>query len=138
MMKAVAFVLLLLLAACAPAPAALVSSDAPLVAAAQPDPVNAPAPAPSATTPSTVAADPAAVSRACKVDADCAVKDVGSCCGRHPSCVNRDAATDPAAVRALCQDEHRAGVCSIEAIGGCSCVEGQCHNINAAQMPGKH
>jgi len=138
MMKILPCLLVVLLAACAPAPAALVSSDAPMVAASQSDPASAPAPAPSSTTPAPVAADPAAVSRACKVDADCAVKDVGSCCGRHPSCVNKDAATDPAAVRAQCQDEHRAGVCSIEAIGGCSCVAGQCHNINAAQMPGKH
>jgi hypothetical protein len=136
MMKAIVCLMLLLLAACAPAPAALVSSDAPLVAASRPDPSTALAP--SSATPPPVASDPDAVSRACKVDADCAVKDVGSCCGRHPSCVNKDAATDPVAVRAQCQNEHRAGVCSMEAIGGCSCVQGQCHNINAAQMPGKH
>jgi hypothetical protein len=102
-----------------------------LTAASRPDPASAPAPA--KTTPS----DPAAVNRACKVDADCAVKDVGSCCGKHPACVNKDAATDPNAVRAQCEKENRASVCSIEAIGGCSCVQGQCHNINAAQMPGK-
>ena len=137
MMRLIAcLLLLLLLAACAPAPAALVSGDAPPVAASGPEPGIAP---PSlSSSPSSDASDPDAVSRACKVDADCAVKDVGSCCGRHPSCVNKDAATDPNAVRARCQDEHRAGVCSIEAIGGCSCVQGRCHNINVAQMPGKH
>ena len=136
MMKVVACLLLLLLAACTAAPAALVSSDTPLVSASSPDPAIVSAPA--SATPSSVTADPNAVSRACKVDADCVVKDVGSCCGAHPTCVNKDAATDPNAVRAQCRNEHRVGVCSMEAIGGCSCVQGQCSNINAAQMPGSH
>ena len=136
MIKAIACFMLLLLSACTSAPAAFVSSDAPLVSASSPDPATVPLP--SSTTPSSLAADPGAVSRACKVDADCAVKDVGSCCGKHPACVNKDAATDPNAVRAQCQKEHRVGVCSMEAIGGCSCEQGQCRNINAAQMPGNH
>ncbi len=84
---------------------------------------------------SSAAFDPGAVSRTCKVDADCEVKNVGNCCGAHRTCVSKGAATDPNAVRAQCEAEHRASVCSMEAIGGCSCVQGQCSNINAAQMP---
>jgi hypothetical protein len=132
MMKLFACSILLLLAACAPAPAALLSSDA--AATSQPGPAIAPVSA----TPSPVTSDPASVSRACKVDADCAVKDVGSCCGRHPACVNKDAPTFPNEVKAQCAKEHRAGACNVQAIGGCSCVQGQCRDINALQMPGMH
>lgn len=64
--------------------------------------------------------------RSCKVDADCAVKDVGNCCGHYPMCVNRDARTDPQAVRAQCARSGMASVCGFPEIAGCSCVQGQC------------
>ena len=35
------------------------------------------------------------VVRTCKVDSDCVVKDVGSCCGYSPACVHRNSPTDP-------------------------------------------
>ncbi|HEY2346989.1 MAG TPA: hypothetical protein VGH80_14110 [Xanthomonadaceae bacterium] len=91
----------------------------------------------------TAAASPAAApdfehpDRSCKVDADCQVKDVGNCCGTYPMCVNKDAAVDPKAVKAQCAREHRFGMCHVMAVGGCSCVQGQCSDINAAQMPRK-
>ena len=125
MIKIMLCAIVLLLAACAPAPAARISNDAQLL------PTSHSASASSAS-------DPSAPSRACKVDADCEVKNVGNCCGAHRTCVNKDAVTDPNAVRAQCEREHRASVCNMEAIGGCSCVHGQCSNINAAQMPGMH
>ena len=128
MMKIITCLMLLLLAACAPAPAALLSSDAPPVATSQPGPATAPA---------SETSDPAAVSRACKVDADCAVKDVGSCCGKHPTCVAKDAPTYPNEVKAQCAKEHRAGACNVQAIGGCSCVQGQCRDINADERRAK-
>ena len=115
-MKIVAFMLALLLAACAQAPAGRMPQSG---TAAPPPQRSAPAPA----TP-----DPSAVSRACKVDADCAVKNVGNCCGAHPQCVNINAPVDPQAVKARCAAEHRAGMCNVQAISGCSCVSGQCSN----------
>ena len=131
-MKFMLCAIVLLLAACAQTPAARMTNDAALpISAANSNDASAPAP-------TSANFDPGAVSRACKVDADCEIKNVGNCCGAHPTCVNKDAATDPDAVRAQCRKEHRAGVCSMEAIGGCSCVQGQCSNINAAQMPGMH
>ena len=62
----------------------------------------------------------------CKTSADCAVKDVGNCCGQYPACVNKDSRTFPAQVRAQCSKEHRMGVCGFPAIHGCECVAGRC------------
>ena len=109
-------------AASMPAPAAptpeAAQTPAPPVASA---PVSEPAPARSMS--------PATPSRACKVDADCAVKDVGSCCGTYPMCVNKDAKTDPAAVRAQCARDGMSSTCEVPQVGGCQCVKGQCANL---------
>jgi hypothetical protein len=67
-----------------------------------------------------------AVDRSCRSDADCTVKDVGSCCGYQPACVNRDSPTDPAAVRAQCQAQGMASVCGFREIAACTCNAGQC------------
>jgi hypothetical protein len=91
--------LLLLLAACANAPAH--SSDAPKAAADD-------------------------VDYTCKVDADCAVKDVGNCCGRYPACVNRESPTFPDRVKAECAKKGEMGICGFPEIKGCACVEGRC------------
>jgi hypothetical protein len=107
----------LLLSACA-------SAGAPDATDARPMPSAAAAAA-------SPADDPDHPDRSCRVDSDCAVKNVGSCCGNYPKCVNRNAATDPSAVRARCGQEHRMGVCIVPAVSGCSCVMGQCADINA-------
>jgi hypothetical protein len=73
--------------------------------------------------------------RSCKVDADCQAKNVGNCCGVHRECVNKDAPTDPAKVKALCSQDRRAGVCSTRYIGECSCSQGQCHVPAPATTP---
>lgn len=66
------------------------------------------------------------VDRSCKADADCAVKDVGNCCGYYPACVNRDSPTFPAQVKAQCEAEGRMSICGFKEIAGCTCVEGRC------------
>ena len=71
------------------------------------------------------------VDRSCKTDADCMVKNVGSCCGAMPACVNRSSPTDPAAVRAACSAENRASVCGFNEITACHCVRGQCADEQA-------
>jgi hypothetical protein len=95
------------------------------VGAGEPPPASAPA-----STDASASYDFSHPDRSCKVDADCAVKDVGNCCGKHPECVNKDAPTDPAKVKAQCAAEHRAGMCNVRAIGGCSCVQGKCSDLN--------
>lgn len=68
-------------------------------------------------------------SRICKTDSDCAVKNVGNCCGYYPMCVNKDAKTDPAAVRAQCEKDGMASICGFREISGCQCVDGQCESL---------
>lgn len=72
--------------------------------------------------------DPVDIS--CKVDSDCAIKDVGSCCGYSPQCVNADAPTFPEQVKAQCASEGRMSVCGFPAISGCRCVQGRCAGVN--------
>lgn len=75
------------------------------------------------------AADPTAPSRACRTDADCAVKDVGNCCGTYPMCVHKDAPVDPKAVQAQCARQGMSSICGFREVRGCTCVEGQCQDI---------
>ncbi len=79
------------------------------------------------TTPAPKAADD--LGRSCNTDSDCAVKDVGNCCGAYPMCVNKNTKTDPAAVRAQCEKDGMASICGFQEVSGCQCVKGQCENI---------
>lgn len=76
------------------------------------------------------AADPANPSRSCRTDSDCAVKNVGNCCGYFPMCVNKDARTDPAAVRAQCEKDGMSSICGFREVSGCQCVQGQCQSLS--------
>ena len=130
MNRAVATVLAALLmaasaAACAPRPPA----------AAQTAPSAPPAAMPASTGSATSAAAPSAPSLACRTDADCAVKDVGSCCGYRPACVSAAAETFPDEVRARCAAQERVGICGFPAISGCQCVSGRCAAAADAQGP---
>jgi hypothetical protein len=98
-MRPVLVALSFLLAACANAPAH--SSDPPKAAADE-------------------------VDYSCRTDADCAIKDVGNCCGRYPACVNRESPTFPDRVKAECAKKGEMGICGFPEIKGCSCVEGRC------------
>ena len=66
------------------------------------------------------------VNTACKTSADCAVKNVGNCCGAMPACVNKDSPTDPAAVQAACAAKGMMSVCGFAEISACRCDNGQC------------
>src|SRR5690606_1615520 len=72
--------------------------------------------------------------RSCSVDSDCAVKDVGNCCGYFPACVNRDARPDPVAVRAACAASGMASVCGFREVEACSCVASTCEPASAAAV----
>ena len=104
--------------------AAPIATPAPPVS--QPPPATAPRPGAMERKP---VADASAPNRSCKVDSDCAVKDVGNCCGAFPMCVHRDAKTDPAAVRAQCAKDGMASICGFVEVSGCQCVQGQCQNL---------
>ncbi|HUD43853.1 MAG TPA: hypothetical protein VMR06_17850 [Dokdonella sp.] len=101
-------VCLAVLAGCSPSPPA--ASTAPARASAV----------------SAAASTPGEVDYRCRVDADCAVKDVGNCCGRYPACVNRDSPTFPDQVAAECARTGMSGICGYPEISGCRCVEQRC------------
>ncbi len=62
----------------------------------------------------------------CRADSDCAVKDIGNCCGTYPQCVNSNAKADPALVGELCRQEGAASVCGFVEIAGCKCSNRRC------------
>jgi hypothetical protein len=74
-------------------------------------------------------ASPTAPDRSCKTDSDCAVKDVGNCCGYFPMCVHKNAKTDPAAVQAQCAKSGMGSICGFQEVKGCQCVQGRCENV---------
>jgi len=95
---------------------------------------GAPAPAPDVAPPAADApapgTGPALADRSCRVAADCAVKNVGNCCGYQPACVNRDAAVDPEAVRAACERDGKASICGWKDIQACDCVQNRCEAVD--------
>lgn len=90
-----------------------------------PAPPKAPPPMSSPLPPREVRQE-AAVNTACRTSADCAVKNVGNCCGAMPACVNKDSPTDPAAVQAACAAKGMMSVCGFKEISACQCDNGQC------------
>jgi len=76
--------------------------------------------------PPQVLPEPVKLDYRCMSDADCAVKDIGNCCGTYPACVNKDSPTDPAAVQAQCAKQGRVSACGFRPIDACSCTQGQC------------
>lgn len=75
---------------------------------------------------------PVAIDYSCRADADCAVKNVGNCCGMLPACVNKDSRTDPAAVQAECARSGLSSVCGFVDIQACSCVSNRCEAQSSA------
>jgi hypothetical protein len=71
-------------------------------------------------------ADPVEVDFSCQSDADCAVKNVGNCCGYYPACVNRNSPTDPQGVQAQCAKKGMMSVCGFQEIASCTCQAGRC------------
>lgn len=130
--------LLLALAACA-APSASPDAPGPALPEQSPSPdrdgrtAAATMPAPEAPAaprvirrPGAPASGAAILDYSCSSDNDCAVKNVGNCCGYYPACLNKDSPTDPAAVQAQCAKDGRAGVCGFPAISSCKCVNSRC------------
>lgn len=66
------------------------------------------------------------VDYSCHADADCAVKNIGNCCGYSPACVNKDSATFPEQVKAQCQREGVMAICGFREIAACTCNQGRC------------
>jgi hypothetical protein len=112
-------------AATPPASDVRTATPAPDDTAAQPTRARAPEPAPKERQAES-AATPVKLDFACKTDSDCAVKNVGNCCGAKPACVNANSPTDPEGVKAECARKGIMAMCGFKPIEGCQCVQGQC------------
>lgn len=77
-------------------------------------------------------APPPTLDTSCHSDADCVVRNVGSCCGARPACVNKSAHVDPAAVQADCAARGISSVCGFEDIQACTCNAGSCRGSGAS------
>jgi len=78
---------------------------------------------------------PGKVDFSCRTDADCAIKNVGNCCGYYPACVNIDSPTFPEQVLAECARNETMAICGFPEIAGCQCVEGRCSAIHSGEGP---
>ncbi len=112
--------------------AAAVQPAAPAPAPAR----NKPAPRMSDPLPAQVVPQPVKLDYSCRADSDCAVKNVGSCCGTYTACVNKDSPADPAAVRAQCAKEGRVSNCATRNITQCGCQQGRCAPKDRAPVGG--
>lgn len=117
-----AVALCLLLAACAG------DTGKPASGSPDPDAVATPAPAIRAR-PEPADTAKAEIDYSCAGDAQCTIKDIGSCCGYRPACVNVDSPTDPAGVKAACERDGTAGICGFPSISACQCVNSRCEGI---------
>jgi hypothetical protein len=70
------------------------------------------------------------VDYSCKQDSDCAIKDVGSCCGASPACVNKDSNTFPEQVQAKCKADGMSSICGFPSISSCSCKNNKCEGVS--------
>jgi hypothetical protein len=106
---------------------------------AQPTRVAPAVPTPAPTTPPPAAdAQPAdsasTVDYSCTTDAECAVKNVGNCCGYYPACVNVDSPTFPEQVKAECERTGTSSICGFPVIERCQCVAGRCEPDGAGAL----
>jgi hypothetical protein len=72
---------------------------------------------------------PGEVDFSCKTASDCKIKDVGSCCGYYPACVNKDSATFPEQVKAECAKKGMSSTCGFPSISSCTCTNNKCEGV---------
>ena len=101
-------------------------------AATDPPPAPTPAPKPTGGNLPPREAGAVTVDYSCRTSADCAVKNVGNCCGAMPACVNKDSPTDPQGVQAQCAASGRMGICGFADVTACQCVSGRCESDSSS------
>lgn len=72
---------------------------------------------------------PGEVDFSCNTASDCKIKDVGSCCGYRPACVNKDSKTFPAQVKAECAKKDMMSTCGFPSISSCTCSNNKCEGV---------
>eukprot|EP00588_Corethron_pennatum_P017796 CAMPEP_0194304368 /NCGR_PEP_ID=MMETSP0171-20130528/2139_1 /TAXON_ID=218684 /ORGANISM="Corethron pennatum, Strain L29A3" /LENGTH=152 /DNA_ID=CAMNT_0039055629 /DNA_START=87 /DNA_END=545 /DNA_ORIENTATION=+ len=69
------------------------------------------------------------ITRNCTTHDDCAIRDIGNCCGYYPGCVSIAFCPDIERVKTLCKEQGMASVCGWSTIDACACREGQCTDV---------
>jgi hypothetical protein len=72
---------------------------------------------------------PGEVDFSCNTASDCKIKDVGSCCGYRPACVNKDSETFPEQVKAECTKKGMSSICGFPTISSCTCTNNKCEGV---------
>lgn len=67
------------------------------------------------------------VDYSCGAHSDCAIKNVGNCCGYYPKCVNKDFTPGVSCLNST----GMVGVCGYPDINSCFCQDGQCKGNTA-------
>jgi hypothetical protein len=75
---------------------------------------------------------PGIVDFSCNTASDCAIKDIGSCCGHYPACVNKDSPTFPEQVKAECEKSGMMSTCGFPSISSCTCTDNKCRGVTGA------
>jgi hypothetical protein len=114
----------LMLCGCAPSSRSTPAETAPPGATAG-APASPVMPKPAAASPDDIASAKQ-VDYGCESDADCAVKNIGNCCGYYPACVNVDSPTFPEQVKQRCEADGMSSICGFPDISACRCVENRC------------
>eukprot|EP01084_Bolivina_argentea_P269660 458344_1 len=70
----------------------------------------------------------------CTVAGDCAVKNVGNCCGYYPGCVNINYTPDLDAVRRQCEIMGMVSVCGWSQPSGCTCQNNKCQEFYGTKL----
>ena len=65
----------------------------------------------------------------CKNDSECVVKDVHSCCGYYPRCVNINYEPDIKSVISECMKKGVVSVCGFPEVTNCECRENKCASL---------
>src|SRR3989338_4326153 len=104
----------------------IVPSVIPTVAISSPAPTNNQVPTIIPTNTVTDSTMPPQIDYSCQSDADCVIKDAGSCCGQFPQCMNVNAKPNPDFVKKQCEKNDVSGSCGFPSVDGCKCINNKC------------
>lgn len=71
----------------------------------------------------------------CHTNADCVIKNIGSCCGEYLACVNINSKPNIDYVKKKCEDMGVDSTCGFPSIDGCNCVDNICKSIVQEEKP---
>ncbi|MDD5194039.1 MAG: hypothetical protein PHF67_05675 [Candidatus Nanoarchaeia archaeon] len=68
----------------------------------------------------------ASIDYSCERALDCEIKDIHSCCGYYPKCVNKNSIANATLVSELCSSVSNTGYCGYKNIQSCKCENKKC------------